>query len=648
LPLSQANIDDGTPLGANVVFGGGTTFRTWAPAATAVYLVGPFNGWTVEDEPFRMVKDGQGIWSGFVPGVGDGTEYKFYVVGTGSKGYKRDPFARELSLVPPFPNSNCVVRDPGDYPWHDQDFRMPEFRDLVVYQFHIGVYYAADGAGNDARRKRAGTFLDVVDRLEYLVDLGVNAIEPLPVIEFPTSTSEGYNYTDYFSPEMAYTLPLGPDLTRLAKVVNRLLVARGKAPLKDGVLDSQVNQLKAMVDLFHVYGIAVLFDVVYNHAGGSLDDESLYYFDRQPTGDDNRSLYFTDQGWAGGKVFAYWNGGVRQFLIDNANSFLRECHCDGFRYDEVTVIDRFGGWNFCQNLTDTAHFVNDRSLHVAEYWNPDQTWVVKPTSSGGAGFDAVWSDRLRDAVRGAVARASAGSGSAISMDAVRDGIYPPSGFSAAWKSVIHLENHDIVFDGKGSRVARLADGSNPRSWFARSRSRLAMGLLMTSPGIPMIFMGEEFLEDKSWSDSNADLLLFWDGLKSDKVMRDYLRFSRELIGLRKHQPALRSEAVNVFHVHDQNRVVAFQRWVVGSGRDVVVAASLSETAYHGYAIGFPGPGSWKEVFNSDVYDNWVNPNVDGNGGGVTADGPPLHGLPCSAGVVIPANGFVVFARDGGD
>ena len=161
-------------------------------------------------------------------------------------------------------------------------------------------------------------------------------------------------------------------------------------------------------------------------------------------------------------------------------------------------------------------------------------------------------------------------------------------------------------------------------------------------------MGEEFLEDKPWNDSNPKLLIDWDGLKSDKVMQDYQRFCRDLIALRKRQPALHAEAVNVFHVHNENRVIAFQRWVVGSGRDVVVAATLSETTYHGYAIGFPGPGLWREVFNSDVYDNWVNPIVAGNGGGVTADGPPLHGLPSSANVVIPANGFVVFARDGGD
>jgi 1,4-alpha-glucan branching enzyme len=81
---------------------------------------------------------------------------------------------------------------------------------------------------------------------------------------------------------------------------------------------------------------------------------------------------------------------------------------------------------------------------------------------------------------------------------------------------------------------------------------------------------------------------------------------------------------------------------------VVGAATLSESTYWGYELGFPGPGFWHEVFNSDVYDNWVNPIAAGNGSSVTADGPPLHGLPCSASVVIPANGFVVFARDGGD
>jgi 1,4-alpha-glucan branching enzyme len=127
-------------------------------------------------------------------------------------------------------------------------------------------------------------------------------------------------------------------------------------------------------------------------------------------------------------------------------------------------------------------------------------------------------------------------------------------------------------------------------------------------------------------------------------MSDFLRFTRDLISLRRNQPALRGEGCNIVHVHNDNRVLVFQRWVVGVGNDLVIAASLNESNWYNYAIGFPAGGRWSEVFNSDVYDNWVNPTVAGNGGGVYASGPPMHGLPCSADLTIPANGFVVFER----
>ena len=132
----------------------------------------------------------------------------------------------------------------------------------------------------------------------------------------------------------------------------------------------------ALIDLLHVHGIAVIFDVVYNHAGGGFDDESIYFGDRQPTGDNNRSLYFTDQGWAGGLVFAYWKSEVRQFLIDNACFYFDEYHVDGFRFDEVTVIDRYGGWMFLQHLTDTLRFRKPQAIQIAEYW-ADQSAVLR-------------------------------------------------------------------------------------------------------------------------------------------------------------------------------------------------------------------------------------------------------------------------------
>jgi 1,4-alpha-glucan branching enzyme len=163
-------------------------------------------------------------------------------------------------------------------------------------------------------------------------------------------------------------------------------------------------------------------------------------------------------------------------------------------------------------------------------------------------------------------------------------------------------------------------------------------------------MGQEFLEDKQWSwDRTRNLQIWWDGANgADKAMVNHLHFMRDLIRLRWRQPALRGDSVRAFHVHNDNRVLAFHRWIEGGGRDVIVVASLNERTWNGYTIGFPSGGRWLEVFNSDVYENWVNPITAGNAGAIEASGGPEHGFPASANIVIPANGLVVFARDQGD
>lgn len=167
----------------------------------------------------------------------------------------------------------------------------------------------------------------------------------------------------------------------------------------------------------------------------------------------------------------------------------------------------------------------------------------------------------------------------------------------------------------------------------------------------MLFMGQEFLEDKFWADdpeNHPGNLVWWAGLDQDRAMRDHLRFTRELIRLRHRHPALRAETVNPFYVHDVNRILAFHRWVEGAGRDVVVVASLNESTFYAYDLGFPQHGQWHEVFNSDVYDHWVNPQTSGNGGSIFAYGGSRDGMPFSATITIPANGLLVFARDMGD
>ena len=637
MPASLEHITADTPMGANLV-ADGATFRVWAPHARAVFVIGDFNHRERSDSSL-LSRDAAGHWRGFVPGVKDRDRYLFYVIGDGSEGPKRDPYARELQT--PFP-SDCVIRHP-DFPWHETGYRTPAFADMLIYQLHVGAFFTPNLPA------KAGTFLDVARKVPYLADLGVTAVQLLPIQEFQTEFSLGYNGTDYFSPEMDFAVEdaaLGPYLGDL----NALLAARGLRPYAPVDLRGEMNQLKALVDLAHVHGLAVMLDVVYNHAGGDFGAESLYFFDRQSAGEgQRRSLYFTDVGHAGGLVFDFAKPEVRDFLIQNARFYLDEYRVDGLRYDQVSVIDHDGapnGWRFCQDLTATLHHHRPGALHKAEYWSVNPP-VVKPSSEGGAGFDTTLTDQLRIAIRDVIANASQPDERPLGMQALGGAMWP-DGFREHWQFVQGPENHDIVYSGREPRVAALGDRGHPRSWFGRSRARVATAISLTAPGIPMLFMGQEFLEDKPWSDNtevHANLLLHWAGLDhGDREMLDHLRFTRQLIQQRRASPGLRGNGFRVVHADDDHRVLAFHRWVPGEGHDAIVVIHLAPFHRFNYRIGFPFSGGWREAFNSDVYEQWVNPQVAGNGGHVVAGADPLHGFGFSAALTLPANSALVFVR----
>lgn len=652
--LPQDHITAATPLGANLVPGGGTTFRVWAPAAAAVYLnpaPNPDGSVNLTDDRL-MVKDASGHWSAFEANAGDGFIYRYYVVGHASSGYKRDPYARELTFAP-FPDYCCIVRDVDAYPWHDQGFATPDFSEIVIYQFHIGVFAIQ-------RPGVTSNFLDLLGKIEYLADLGVNMLQPLPITE-QVQGNLGYAGADYFSPDLPFVCNDPAALNGYLVTANELLTKKGKSPLTKADISSGVGQLKAFIDIAHVYQMAVAFDVVYGHGGGfNGDDHCLYYMDRRSAVgyNNNESLYFTDKGEAGGLAFALWNPPVAQFLVDNATFYINECHADGFRYDEISQLLQAGqgsGWDFCRQLSDHVRATQNRALQNAEYWPgegggipPSQMPIVSASAGGGAGFDVVQHDILRNDIRSLIGAASGGASASVSFSNFAGALYPPD-MDHGWRAVTCLENHDLVYLHHNDAVPRmpaLADPSNHRSWYARSRTRVATSLLLLAPGIPHLFMGQEFLEDKLWSEdpSATGNLIWWDGLDADQTMGWQLRCTRDLIALRKTQPALRGDNVHPFCADDYGRVLAFHRWLEGSGQDVIVVATLAENTIYGYMVGFPFSGFWKESFNSDVYDYWVNPQVAGNSGGITADGPPLQGFPTSAAITIPANGVVVFTR----
>jgi 1,4-alpha-glucan branching enzyme len=184
--LSQQHISPQTPTGATLG-ANGATFRVWAPEAGAVYLHGIFGGQVFDRlaDDRLLQKDERGYWTGYQDGARDGDRYRFWVQGTGSSGYKRDPCARELDPEG-FPNCFSILRGGDGFPWHDRDFVTPDFSDMIVYQLHIGTF---------AIRKPgvASNFLDVALKIPYLADLGINVLQPLPVDEQEANPNMGYS-----------------------------------------------------------------------------------------------------------------------------------------------------------------------------------------------------------------------------------------------------------------------------------------------------------------------------------------------------------------------------------------------------------------------------------------------------------------------
>ncbi|NLD95326.1 MAG: 1,4-alpha-glucan branching protein [Fibrobacter sp.] len=632
------------PFGANVSVEGGVTFKVWAPNCTNVYVVGSFNSWT-HDITSAMEKDDHGIWSSHVENAAAGDTYMFYVEDheRGIAQLVRDPFARELTYdKPAWPKSYCVIVDQEAYHWRAVGFTTPERSDIICYQLHVGCFWGPD------RHNRTAVFLDIIDRIEHLANLGINAIQLLPIAEFNTSTSMGYNGVDQFSAEMDYEVDDDNLLRTYVNKANNLFRTKGFPPVTIEEVRGSYNQTKLLFDLLHAWGIAVICDVVYNHAGNPIDDQCIFNLDKPDPGR-NASLYFCNNDHCG-PVFDFSKPMVRDFLIKNALFYFDELHVDGLRFDQVSVIDYEGapnGWNFCQAMTTTilAHY--PKAILNAEYWGVNP-WVVKPVKDGGAGFNSTQHDRIRISVRAAVKQASYGMAATVSMDAIADALHHRD-FSAD-QIFTCICNHDIVYAGdgadRGDRIPTLADSHNAWSTYACGRARVAHGILMTAPGIPMLFMGQEMLETKRWHDSRQEqFLLWWDGLDHGvRTVTDFYQFMKELISLRKNYRALRDGSVDTYYVHNIDRILAFRRSLAGEPEIVVVISFNDAVLYH-YEIGFPQQGEWNEIFNSNVFDNWVNRNVHGNGGRIQVDGPSRQGLCSSARIIIPANSILVFSKE---
>lgn len=546
-------------------FSNGTTFRVWAPNATSVGVAGTFNSWSSAP----LVSEGNGNWSLDYRGVADGAQYK-YVVGSGTNVlWKNDPRARQMTNS----SGNSVVFG-SDFNWTSNAYSTTTWDITVVYEMHVGAFASPSGGG-------VGTFDTAVSKLDYLKDLGVTTILLMPVGEFPGDYSWGYNPSYPFAVESAYGGPA---------------------------------KLKNFIDQAHNRGIGVMVDVVYNHFGPS--DLDMWQFDGWSQ-NGYGGIYFYNDGRAttpwGDTRPDFGRGEVRQYVRDNAAQWLQEFRADGLRFDSTVNIrtsnwgDNGDGWSLMQWINNDKNSAQPWKLMVAEDMQNNE-WLTKTTGSGGAGFDSQWAADFVHPIRSAL---TASSDVSRSMWSIRDAIVSQSN-GGGQRRMIYTDNHDE--DANGSqRLPSVIDSSNPGSYWAKRRSTLGAVVEFTSPGIPMLFMGQEFLESGYFQDSvplDFSKATTYSGIK---------QLYKDLIGLRKNisgfSAGLTGDNVNVFHVNDSAKVIAYHRWKNGgSGDDVVVLANFSNTYFSSYTVGLPRGGKWNVVFSSDWQgyssDFWNTYNPD--------------------------------------
>jgi len=560
------------PLGATV-HDGGTTFRVWAPHAEAVCLAGTVNGWAPEATP--LVREGGGCWSTWVAGVGPGAEYKYVIDHGGERLWRVDPYARAVSG----PHDNGVVVAPVRPAVR---FAMPRRNELVIYELHVGTFHDEPGGP-------PGDFRTAAERLDHLQQLGVNAVEVMPQAEFAGSFSWGYNPGHIFAVERAYGG-------------------------RDG--------FRAFVEAAHGHGIAVLLDVVYNHLGPQALD--LWRFDGWgPPG--RGGIYFYNDGRAatpfGDTRPDYGRPEVRRFLRDNARMWLEEYGVDGLRFDATAYIrnvegrdgdpdrDLPEGWSLMAEINSELHRRWPSTFTVAEDLKGNG-WLTRPGPEGGAGFDAQWDGGFVGAVRAALTAVEDGHRDVGAVAAAIGGRHDGDPF----QRVVYTESHDEVANGR----VRLPEAICPwdaASWYAKKRSTLGAALVLTAPGVPMLFQGQELLEDDWFHDQDPV-----DWSKRDRfagillLYRDLIRLRRNLDGV---SGGLCGPHVSCFHVNGRDKVVAFHRWDRGGpGDDVVVVANFANRGYLAYTIGLPAGGRWRVRFNSDwqgydpSFEGWCSLDLD--------------------------------------
>jgi 1,4-alpha-glucan branching enzyme len=579
------------PYGSSPAQGGGVVFKVWSPNRTTCHVRGDFNGWGLGNPMNRLGED----FVLYVPGADDRDMYKYYFQGSD---WNTDARARALN---PGDNYNAYVEDPDRYNWQVDDFDVPDFEEMVIYQLHVGTFAGLNDPYGSA--PFPAKYVNITQRADHLAELGVNVVQLCPITEFPWDYSAGYNPVTQWAPESYYGDP---------------------------------DDLRAMVDALHQRGIAVTLDIVWNHF--SYSDNFLWYYD-------GTQFYFDDPavGTPWGSQADFDRDGVRRWFIESAHMWLGEYRMDGFRMDATGFMNIYpqeaSGWSLMQWLNDEMDRRWVDKINVAEQL-PDDSWITRPTSLGGAGFDAQYHDNFTDRLREEIIDAAMGDPEMWVIADILDG----SGDYLYGRKVLnYFELHDEAWPSSGGqRMVKTIDTTAPHDdEYARGRVKLAQGVVLTAPGIPAVLQGTEWLEDNDFG-TDAGNRIDWSHKTTYSGIFDY--FS-DVIHLRTSNPALRADAgLETFHVNDGGNVIAYRRTDY-SGSEIVVVANFSNSDYPSYRIGVPEGGGWFELVNSEDPDylgeGTTNPGI------ISSEAIARDGYPQSVEIALSRMALVILTTSDG-
>jgi 1,4-alpha-glucan branching enzyme len=591
----------------------GVRFAVWAPNALAVTVAGEFNDWDIRRHPMRW-RNG-GVWELFIPGLGEGTAYKYNVRSrfVGYQQLKADPYAFYCETPP---KSASLVCNIDKYRWNDAAWMEARPRAEVLLKSPVCIYEVHLESWLRGPHGQTLSYRDLAVKLVgYVQQMGYTHIELLPVMEHPYSGSWGYQVTGYFAPTSRFGTP---------------------------------EDFQFFIDSCHQAGIGVIVDWVPAHF--PKDAHGLAFFDGTALYEHADARKGEQRDW-GTLVFNYGRNEVRSFLISNALFWLKHYHIDGLRVDAVAsmlyldysrkpgewIPNQYGGnenleaIDLLRRFNEVAHQVPG-AFTVAEE-STAFSGVSRPVYLNGLGFTMKWNmgwmhDMLAYFANDPIYRKFHHNSITFSL------LY------AFTENFVLPVSHDEVVHGKQSLINKMP-GDEWRQ-FANVRSFLAY--MWTHPGKKLLFMGQEIGQREEWNHNTG---IRWELLEFD-LHRKLQTLARELNRLYRANPALYQvdfhySGFEWMDFHDwENSTISFLRRAEDPEDFLLICCNFTPVARASYAIGVPAEGFYEEILNTDS-ELFGGSNL-GNGGLVSSRPVPMHNRPHSIAVTMPPLAVVIFRR----